>query len=564
MKSPLNDEPESDEYLAMMSAFNPGDTVLHYRISEFIGEGGMGEVYKAWDTKLGRTVAIKILPLRLGKDPVAPKRLLREARAASALNHPNIVTIYAIEESGDSAFISMEFVEGESLNARMSKGPLPLKDLINIGGQVADALAAAHEAGLIHRDVKPENIIINKNGQLKLLDFGLAKRGLDGSASIANLTQSGAISGTVCYMSPEQTHGQQLDPRTDIFSLGCVLYQASTGNLPFSGESALDIMNAINSVEPPFPGTVQTKLPQEFDVIVTRCMSKDKEGRFASARDLATALRKLSVSGNYQPLRTQQVMKKSWETKVPWIPLIAILIVALFGVFYFLRKRDRSTADVPSAKISGRDTHTTSPQPELKSSADVPSAQVKVPPQASGTDQGRQDAGGTNMRDDSTTSPQPELKKEEPVPHLQSPPEAGGIDSGGRDVRGTRPPDLGDPNQGPPKQGMSPPPHPPFFPPRPGNIVLMGTTWRMQINGGDVYFHFTPRRTVYMKADFLGRSDICGNWSQNLTSINIDVCNGSKWEGVRDGERIRWTIHNADGSTEEDVYSEQAESEVDW
>jgi serine/threonine protein kinase len=545
MKPPFGEEPESDEYLAMMSAFNPGDTVLHYRISEFIGEGGMGEVYKAWDTKLGRTVAIKILPLRLGKDPVAPKRLLREARAASALNHPNIVTIYAIEESGDSAFISMEFVEGESLSTRIAKGPLPLKDLINIGGQVADALAAAHEAGLIHRDVKPENIIINKNEQLKLLDFGLAKRGLDGAASIANLTQSGAISGTVSYMSPEQTHGQQLDPRTDIFSLGCVLYQASTGNLPFNGDSALDIMNAINSVEPPFPGTVQTKLPQEFDVIVTRCMSKDKEGRFASARDVASALRKLSASGNYQQLRTQQVMKKQTETKVPWIPLIAILVAALFGAFYFLRNREQSNADVQSAQISVRDTHTTSPEPESKSSADVPSGQ------RSGQDTG-------------TISPQPELKKEDPVPELQNAPEAGGTDQGRQDARGTRPPDLGDPNQEPQKQGMSPPPHPPFFPPRPGNIILMGTTWHMQINGSDVYFHFTPRRTVYMKADFLGRSDICGNWSQNLTSISVDVCNGSKWEGVRDGERIRWTIHGADGSTEEDVYSEQAESEVDW
>jgi serine/threonine protein kinase len=545
MKPPIGDEPESDEYLAMMSAFNPGDTVLHYRISEFIGEGGMGEVYKAWDTKLGRTVAIKILPLRLGKDPIAPKRLLREARAASALNHPNIVTIYAIEESGDSAFISMEFVEGESLATRISKGPLPLKDLINIGGQAADALAAAHEAGIIHRDVKPENIIINKNGQIKLLDFGLAKRGLDGSASITNLTQSGAISGTVCYMSPEQTHGQPLDAQTDIFSLGCVLYQASTGNLPFTGDSALDILNAINSVEPPLPGTIQTKLPQEFDVIVARCMSKDKKGRFASARDLANALRKLSVSGNFQPLRTQQVTKKQSETKVPWIPVVATLVVVIFGVFYFLKKpepitvvaskkegpRKQSGADVSSAKLSRRDARATLPQPELKK--EEPVVEVKSPPEAGGTDQGRQDAGGT------------------------MPPDLGPPDQ--------RPPDLGDPNRDQRPRMGTPPPHPPFFPPRRGNIVLMGTTWHMQIHGVDVYFHFTPRRTIYLKADFVRNgSDICGNWSQNLQSITVDVCDGSKWEGVREGDRIRWTIQEANGNTEEDVYSEQAESEVNW
>jgi serine/threonine protein kinase len=521
MKGPFKEEPESDESLAMVAAFQPGDTVLHYRMTELIGEGGMGEVYKAWDTKLGRPVAIKVLPLRMGRDPLAPKRLLREARAASALNHPNIVTIHAIEESGDSCFISMEYVEGESLAKRISTRPLNLKELVAMGAQVADALAAAHEAGLIHRDVKPENILINKSGQVKLLDFGLAKRGTEDSASIAGLTQSGTISGTVGYMSPEQTHGQTLDSRTDIFSLGCVLYQASTGQLPFAGESVLDIMNAINSVDPPLPGTIQTKLPQEFDLIISRCMAKDKEARYFSAREIAEALRKMPVTRVHPPNPTNRVQKRV-ERKSPLVAVLVMITIALL-LFYFIRKPE----SVPAAAALKAEKPAQVLPLEPKKVEQAPVQEI-VP-----------------EKKEEITSPQDPGNTSRPDAVVAFPPDANVARPGLR-------------NEGPP-------PHPPFFPPRPGSIVLIGTTWHMQMDGGDVYFHFTPHGTVYLKADFLKEgSTICGRWHQNPSSITVDVCNGSKWEGVRERDRIRWRITGTDGMVEDDVYSEQSESAVDW
>src|SRR3989304_10468293 len=236
-----------------------GQTILHYRILEKIGKGGMGEVYKAEDLKLGRQVAIKVLPADATQDKKAKRRLLQEARAASALNHPNIITIHSIEEAEGLDFIVMEYVEGETMESMIKRGPLEASQLLDLGSQAADALFAAHAAGLIHRDIKPSNILVTPRGQAKILDFGLAKivqladEKLSGQDTLSRLTRTGMIVGTIAYMSPEQTRGESLDFRTDIFSLGCVLYEAATGKVPFSGPSVLSVLHEIATADPPGP-----------------------------------------------------------------------------------------------------------------------------------------------------------------------------------------------------------------------------------------------------------------------------------------------------------------------
>ena len=252
-----------------MSSLQPGQTLAHYRIINMIGQGGMGEVYKAEDLKLGRHVAIKLLPPGGPVDEKARQRFLREARSASALNHPNIITIHAIEESDGLDFIVSEYLGGESLRARLERGPLELMQVLDLGSQVSEALAAAHNINLIHRDIKSANILIAPNGQVKVLDFGLAKivqtlpSEIDKEAStmVVDLTDAGQILGTVSYMSPEQTRGEPLDARTDIYSLGVVLYEAATGRLPFSGPSLLSIMHDIATTYPTPPSAIRPGLP---------------------------------------------------------------------------------------------------------------------------------------------------------------------------------------------------------------------------------------------------------------------------------------------------------------
>jgi tRNA A-37 threonylcarbamoyl transferase component Bud32/tetratricopeptide (TPR) repeat protein len=288
-----------------MASLQSGQSILHYRILERIGHGGMGEVYKAEDLKLRRPVAIKRLPADSMRDRMARQRLLREARSASALNHSHIVTIYAIEEAHGLDFIVMEFVSGESLRERISsRGPLEWSQLIEAGSQIADALAAAHSIGLIHRDIKSANVLITERGQVKILDFGLAKliRPLTDelnteTATIrGDLTESGVVVGTVAYMSPEQTRGEALDPRSDIFSLGVVLYEAATGKLPFGGPSVLSIMHEVAAVEPPPPSTIRRDLPRELDLVIERALAKDKDQRYRSALELMAALSTLKGS----------------------------------------------------------------------------------------------------------------------------------------------------------------------------------------------------------------------------------------------------------------------------
>jgi predicted Ser/Thr protein kinase len=288
-----------------MSSLTPDQPLLHYRVLGKIGEGGMGEVYKAEDSRLGRFVAIKRLPPETARDEKARQRLLREARSAAALNHPNIVVIHAIEAAEGSDFIVMEYVEGQTLKALLGRGPLELPRLLDVGAQVAEALAAAHALGLIHRDLKPANIVITPQGRAKVLDFGLAKMhrrqvgtcDFEAATVTADLTDSGAIIGTVAYMSPEQTRGEPLDLRTDLFSLGAVLYEAATGQAPFGGPSLLAIMHDIATLNPPPPSALRPDLPREFDVLLAKLLAKDRDRRECPAAELAVALRGLGGSG---------------------------------------------------------------------------------------------------------------------------------------------------------------------------------------------------------------------------------------------------------------------------
>jgi len=287
-----------------MNSPEPQRMLLHYRLAGKIDSGGMGEVYKAEDTRLGRTVAIKLLLAAVNQKPLARRRFLQEAQSASALNHPNIVTIYAIEEADGLDFIVMEFVEGQNVKSLINRdGALPLTRLVDIGIQTADALEAAHEINLIHRDIKSANILVTPRGQAKVLDFGLAKLirtvadRVDGDApTLTNLTDEGTVLGTAAYMSPEQTRGLVLDARSDIFSLGCVLYEAATRSLPFAGPSMLAIMHAIATTDPLSPSRVRPELPREFDLIIERALAKDKERRYSSAAEMAQALRSLRAT----------------------------------------------------------------------------------------------------------------------------------------------------------------------------------------------------------------------------------------------------------------------------
>ncbi len=309
-----------------MSSLQSGQTILHYRVLDTIGRGGMGEVYKAEDLRLGRRVAVKVLHSRTAPDQPARQRFLQEAKAASALNHPNIVTIHAIEEGDGFDFIVMEYVEGEDLRARIDRGPIELSDLLDITAQVADALAAAHTIGLIHRDIKSANILITPRNQAKVLDFGLAKMiskttDLDSEGATLGLTASGIVLGTVPFMSPEQTRGEVLDARSDIFSLGCVLYEAATGRLPFNGPGAIAIMHAIAANDPIPPSAIKRDLPLELDAIIGRALEKDREERYSSASELEAALLALKHRlsepiGDFGPITSTARPKSEAETFV--------------------------------------------------------------------------------------------------------------------------------------------------------------------------------------------------------------------------------------------------------
>lgn len=268
-----------------------------------LGAGGMGEVYRARDTRLDREVAIKILPSHLSSDSDAKQRFDREAKTISGLNHPNICTLHDIGHQDGVDFIVMEYLEGETLEQRIAKGPMPLVDVLRFGVQIANALDRAHRSGVVHRDLKPGNVMLTKSGA-KLLDFGLAKPSMP-SASMATLTQAaspitqqGMIVGTFQYMSPEQVTGQELDSRGDIFSLGAVLYEMTTGRKAFPGKSQLSVASAILEKEPEAISAVTPLTPPSLDHAIRRCLAKDREDRWQTARDLAGELNWIRESGS--------------------------------------------------------------------------------------------------------------------------------------------------------------------------------------------------------------------------------------------------------------------------
>src|SRR5271154_3840789 len=277
-----------------------GQSLLHYTIQRKLGSGGMGVVYEAQDSQLGRRVALKFLPPEMAQDTQLLERFQREARAASSLNHPNICTIHAIEQHERRHFIVMELLEGETLAQKMSRQPMETEKLVAMGIQIADALESAHAKGIVHRDIKPANLFLTERGQVKILDFGLAKvsRGEIAPGALVEpeetqafnneLTSPGAAVGTVSYMSPEQARGQLVDARTDLFSTGTVLYQMATGTLPFQGDTSAVIFDAILNRDPRTATELNPALPADFVRILEKTLEKDRNLRCQTASELKT------------------------------------------------------------------------------------------------------------------------------------------------------------------------------------------------------------------------------------------------------------------------------------
>ncbi len=278
-----------------------GQTLGHYTILAKLGEGGMGEVYRARDDRLGREVALKVLPRELARDPVRLARLEREARTAAGLSHPNIVTLHAIEEVNGVRFLTMELVDGETLDRKVLPGGMPLAGLLRIAVPLSDALAAAHAKGVIHRDLKPANIMVTPEGRVKVLDFGLAKPSredepLGATQAVtmnAPISEAGQVVGTVPYMAPEQIRGEPVDARADLFSFGVILYELATGQRPFRGASSADVSSSILRDVPPPVRAVRAELPRDLERVVRRCLEKDLERRFQTAKDVRNELEML-------------------------------------------------------------------------------------------------------------------------------------------------------------------------------------------------------------------------------------------------------------------------------
>jgi eukaryotic-like serine/threonine-protein kinase len=337
----------------------PGTKLGPYEILSPLGAGGMGEVYRARDTRLERSVAIKILPAHLSADPARKLRFEREAKTVSALNHPNICSLFDVGSQNGTDFLVMECIEGESLAQRIARGPLPVEQALKIGAEIADALDKAHHSGVVHRDLKPANIMLTKSGA-KLLDFGLAKPAIEpasgvtltNAAASSPVTEQGTIVGTFQYMSPEQVEGKEIDGRSDIFSLGAVLYEALTGQRAFEGKSQLSVASAILEKEPTPISSIKPLTPHNFDHIVRRCLAKDPDDRWQSARDLALELKSISPtdSSSQSGVAVPFPARDRLPTFLPWA-IAAAAVLASLALFLFSTKHASPAAPTYSSIV---------------------------------------------------------------------------------------------------------------------------------------------------------------------------------------------------------------------